>query len=71
MRAVRYLGIHVEERLKTEAHVEDVSAKALAGMASFKRCMREEGGISYVTMVKIYRCVVEPILMYGAEFRGA
>lgn len=39
-------------------------------MAEFKRSMLADGGLSSRRMLKIYRGIVEPILLYEAEFWG-
>lgn len=65
-----YLGVKIEEWMRIDMHVDEMGEKALAVMTSFRRCIKVDGGISYGTMVKLYRGVIEPIFMYGVEFWG-
>lgn len=63
---VRYLGVWIGEGLKCESHVAETGSK-VALMGVFSREMRVEWGLSFRTLYRLYRLVVQPGMMYGVE----
>lgn len=64
---VRYLGVWIGEGLKCESHVAETGSKVVALMGVFSREMRVEWGLSFRTLYRLYRLVIQPGMMYGVE----
>lgn len=69
-RSVRYLGVTIEERMNFGLHFEKTSARVLAELAKLERISRANSGWSIGMTRKLYRSVIEPIMLYGCEFWG-
>lgn len=68
VRQVRYLGIWIEEGMKGDKHVLEVGGKVTEIMSIFAREIRVERGLVFETLLRLYRKVIEPGMMYGVEF---
>lgn len=69
--SVRYLGVTIEERMNFGLHFENTSARVLAELAKLERISRANFGWSVGMTRKLYRSVIEPIMLYGCELWGA
>lgn len=70
VREVKYLGVWIGEGMKGDRHVVEVGEKVLKVVNAFGREMRVGGGLTYSTILSLYRKVVEPGMVYGVEFWG-
>ena len=62
-----YLGSIIEGRGGNEKDVQVRIAKASRGFGALRQCVFEDRHLSLKTKVKVYRCVVLAILLYGSE----
>jgi hypothetical protein len=62
-----YLGSIIEGRGGNEKDVQVRIAKASRGFGALRQCVFEDRHLSLTTKVKVYRCVVLAILLYGSE----
>ncbi|CAB0028813.1 unnamed protein product [Trichogramma brassicae] len=62
---IRYLGLHIDAKLKFDHHLRTVSAKAAGVIGSLAKIMPNSGG-PRSSRRKLYAHVVDSILLYGA-----
>lgn len=67
---VQYLGVRIGEGMRCDRHVAEIGTKVVALVRVFAREMRAEWGLSYRTLYKMYRLVIQPGMLYGVEFWG-
>ncbi|CAB0044445.1 unnamed protein product [Trichogramma brassicae] len=62
---IRYLGLHIDAKLKFDHHLRTVSAKAAGMIGALTKIMPNSGG-PRSSRRKLYAHVVDSILLYGA-----
>ncbi|CAB0040703.1 unnamed protein product [Trichogramma brassicae] len=62
---IRYLGLHIDAKLKFDHHLRTVSAKAADVISALAKIMPNSGG-PRSSRRKLYAHVIESILLYGA-----
>lgn len=70
VRGVRYLGVHIDEKLKFAEHYRNVATRVVREFAKLERVSGAYKGWTSSVMKKMYSMVVEPILLYGSEVWG-
>ncbi|CAB0043354.1 unnamed protein product [Trichogramma brassicae] len=63
--SIRYLGLHIDAKLKFDHQLRKVSAKAAGVIGAFAKIMPNSGG-PRSSRRKLYAHVVDSILLYGA-----
>ncbi|CAB0040345.1 unnamed protein product, partial [Trichogramma brassicae] len=63
--SIRYLGLHIDAKLKFDHHLRTVSAKAAGMIGALTKIMPNSGG-PRSSRCKLYAHVVDSILLYGA-----
>ncbi|CAB0042206.1 unnamed protein product [Trichogramma brassicae] len=63
--SIRYLGLHIDAKLKFDHHLRTVSAKAAGVIGDLTKIMPNSGG-PRSSRRKLYAHVVDSILLYGA-----
>lgn len=63
VRGVRYLGVHIDEKLKFEEHYRNVATRVVREFAKLERVSRANKGWTSSMMKKMYSMAVEPILL--------
>ncbi|CAB0029023.1 unnamed protein product [Trichogramma brassicae] len=63
--SIRYLGLHIDAKLKFDHHIRTVSAKAAGVIGALAKIMPNSGG-PRSSRRKLYAHVVDSILLYGA-----
>ncbi|CAB0040698.1 unnamed protein product [Trichogramma brassicae] len=63
--SIRYLGLHIDAKLKFDHHLRTVSAKAAGVIVALAKIMPNSGG-PRSSRRKLYAHVVDSILLYGA-----
>ncbi|CAB0039958.1 unnamed protein product [Trichogramma brassicae] len=63
--SIRYLGLHIDAKLKFDHHLRTVSAKAAGVVGVLTKIMPNSGG-PRSSRRKLYAHVVDSILLYGA-----
>ncbi|CAB0032520.1 unnamed protein product [Trichogramma brassicae] len=63
--SIRYLGLHIDAKLKFDHHLRTVSAKAAGVIDALTKIMPNSGG-TRSSRRKLYAHVVDSILLYGA-----
>ncbi|CAB0029783.1 unnamed protein product, partial [Trichogramma brassicae] len=63
--SIRYLGLHIDAKLKFDHHLRTVSAKAAGMIGALAKIMPNSGG-PRSSRRKLYAHVVNTILLYGA-----
>ncbi|CAB0037434.1 unnamed protein product, partial [Trichogramma brassicae] len=63
--SIRYLGLHIDAKLKFDHHLRTVSAKAAGVIGTLAKIMPNSGG-PRSSRRKLYAHVVDTILLYGA-----
>ncbi|CAB0032532.1 unnamed protein product [Trichogramma brassicae] len=63
--SIRYLGLHIDAKLKIDHHLRTVSAKAAGVIGALTKIMPNSGG-PRSSRRKLYAHVVDSILLYGA-----
>ncbi|CAB0034435.1 unnamed protein product [Trichogramma brassicae] len=63
--SIRYLGVHIDAKLKFDHHLRTVSAKAAGVIGALAKIMPNSGG-PRSSRRKLYAHVVDTILLYGA-----
>ncbi|CAB0031263.1 unnamed protein product [Trichogramma brassicae] len=63
--SIRYLGVHIDAKLKFDHHLRTVSAKAAGVIGALAKIMPNSGG-PRSSRRKLYAHVVDSILLYGA-----
>lgn len=64
---LRYLGVIIQENLKWDSHIDNVTNKAKINSLKLKIICRRTWGIDKKSMTLIYNTAIRPTITYAAE----
>lgn len=64
--ATPYLGIRIGERWSFSGHMLGLQRKVAATVASMRRVLRKEWGLTYKTVLRLYKGLIIPCVTYGS-----
>ena len=62
----KFLGIHFDEKMTFENHIEDIVSRAKKRLNLLKAIRGQQWGASPETLLYTYRSYVRPIMEYGS-----
>ncbi|KAI2795584.1 hypothetical protein BLOT_016631 [Blomia tropicalis] len=63
----KYLGIHIDSKLKWKIHIEELQAKTNRIFQQLYSMTRNTWGLKSDVIQHIYKMAIEPLITYGAE----
>lgn len=66
-RSCRYLGIHMDSRLRWDHHREAMEAKATKRLSALSRLASSTRGTGLINLRQVYRAMVVPQMLYGCS----
>lgn len=67
---VKYLGVHITERLGFEEQVKKVHEKTITAFGKLCKISRANSGYGCSTLKKLYKGLAEPMMLCGCEIWG-
>jgi ribonuclease HI len=62
---VRYLGVYLDSKLSFHPHLMRVTKKAKGLLASLSGAVRRTWGLSFKSLLLLYKCAVCPVCLFG------
>ena len=67
---VNYLGLRLQRRLKWDTHLQRAKTRTLVAIGNIRRLGRLNWGASTRTLLRLYKAVAVPTLLYGCQVWG-
>ena len=68
VKAIKYLGIHFDERLSFYNHIEQIADKSRALTYMLNRTAKLNWGLGHKSLKTIYEEAIVPLMTYGPQF---
>lgn len=70
VKTLKYLGVMLQEGLKFDTHIKEVCSKALTAIQRLRGAIHRDWGLTFSTMLTIYKVVFVPIITYACGIWG-
>ncbi|CAC5406288.1 unnamed protein product [Mytilus coruscus] len=68
--AYRYLGLHINEFMEHKYTIREITKSASRALSAVYTKFLSCGGMSFEVYTKLYKTLIEPVLLYGAGLWG-